>query len=356
MRIFALPIVVLATLAASALAAVDDESLSLDMSSDDVCSGPNARTEPPVGAIVVDASGEYEGSFETVSEGVENLNRKTTKEQTVFVMPGVYNEQVLITPMAGPLVLQGYTCDAMSYEDNEVTITQAKAQKDIPEEITRGRNDLTSTVRFKSDNVKVYNLNIANTAGNVGQALAVNVGGTDYGFYACNFTGYQDTLLANKGRELFARSYISGAVDFIFGSYATAWFESCDIEVVGKGCITANGRNEESNPSWFVFNDAKVFGDTPPGSNYLGRPWRPYSRVVWQNSELSDVINPKGWSTWDATSGTDNVYYGEFNNTGPGAEIDERVDFSGQRKKALRIERILGEDFDTEWWVDTDYL
>ncbi|KAF4315018.1 hypothetical protein BBO99_00009677 [Phytophthora kernoviae] len=332
-------------LATSALAMIND-----------ACSGPNARTEPPAGAIVVDATGVYEGSFETVSEGVENLNRKTTKEQTIFVMPGVYHEQVHILPMVGPLVLQGYTCDAMSYEDNEVTITQAKAQKDIAAEVTRGRNDLTSTVRFKSDNVKVYNLNIANTAGNVGQAVAVNVGGTDYGFYACNFTGYQDTLLANKGRELFARSYISGAVDFIFGAYATAWFESCDIEVVGKGCITANGRDTESNPSWFVFNNAVVFGDTAAGSNYLGRPWRPYSRVIWQNSKLGDVINPKGWSTWDATSGTDNVYYGEFNNTGPGAIPDKRVDFSGQRKKALGIDRILGEDYDTEWWVDTDYL
>ncbi|KAL4092711.1 hypothetical protein PRIC1_011702 [Phytophthora ramorum] len=320
-----------------------------------MCSGPNARIESPLGAIVVDASGDYDGSFLTVSEGVENL-AITTKEQTIFVLPGVYKEQVLIPKLAGPLVLQGSTCDTMTYADNEVTIVQATAQKDLPKELTKGRNDMTSTLRFKSSNVKVYNLNIANTAGSVGQAVAATIDGTDYGFYACNFTGYQDTLYANKGRELFAQSYISGAVDFVFGSKATAWFKSCDIETVGKGCITANGRSDELNPSYFVFNNARVFGSNAVGSSCLGRPWRPFARVAWQNSELSDVINPQGWSAWDSTSSTDDVHFREFNNTGLGAATDERVEFSLELQKAVPITDILGEDFETEWWVDTDFL
>ncbi|KAJ8508040.1 hypothetical protein ON010_g18910 [Phytophthora cinnamomi] len=134
---------------------------------EDTCGGRNARIEPPAGAIVVDATGDYDGSFLTVSEGMENLDVTTTDVQTVFVMPGVYEEQVLVPVLAGALVLQGSTCDAMSYEDNEVTITHAMAQKDLPVHVMKGRNDLTSTVRFKSSNVTVYNLNIANTAGNV---------------------------------------------------------------------------------------------------------------------------------------------------------------------------------------------
>lgn len=52
-----------------------------------------------------------------------------------------------------------------------------------------------------------------------------------------------------NGKQLYARSYIGGAVDFIFGKVATAWFEDCDIESVGKGYITANGRYSEENPS-----------------------------------------------------------------------------------------------------------
>lgn len=153
------------------------------------CDGPDARVHPPTGAVVVDASGSYTGSYKTVGAGVAAL-RNQTAEQIIFILPGTYHEQVLISPVQGPLVFQGYTCDASSYADNEVTITAGVAQKDIPPEVTgETRNDLTSTVRLKSDNVRVYNLNIANTAGNVGQALAVNVNATNVGFYGVNFTG-----------------------------------------------------------------------------------------------------------------------------------------------------------------------
>ncbi|KAG7377414.1 hypothetical protein PHYBOEH_000881 [Phytophthora boehmeriae] len=347
MHTFALPLVVLAGLATTTVAIAND-----------LCSGPNARTVPPAGAIVVDATGAYNGSFLNVSAGVAHLDLKTKSEQTIFVLPGVYHEQVFVPSLDGPLVVQGYTCDAKTYTYNTATITQAKAQKDIPAEVTKNRNDLTSTLRFKTDSVKVYNLNVANTAGNVGQALAVNVAGTDSGFYACNFSGYQDTVYANKGRELYARSYISGAVDFVFGTYSKSWFESCDFEVVGKGSISANGRNNETNPSWFVFNKARVFGNlnVKSGMGYLGRPWRPYARVVWQNSELSDVINPEGWDTWNNDNNTGNVYFKEFNNTGPGAATDKRVGFSGQLIAPVNITDMLGEGYASEWWVDTKYL
>ncbi|KAG3072715.1 hypothetical protein PI124_g21187 [Phytophthora idaei] len=221
-----------------------------------------------------------------MSKGVESLDITTTDVQTIFVMPGIYEEQVLIPRLAGALVLQGSTCDTRSYEDNEVTVTQATAQRDLPREVTKGRNDLTSTMRFKASNVTVYNLNIANTAGNVGQAVAATVDGTDYGFYGCNFTGYQDTLYANKGRQLYAQSYISGAVDFVFGSKATAWFESCDIETVGEGCITANGRSSEDNPSYYVFNNARVYGSNPEGSLTTREPvlrWMREWSSVWNS-------------------------------------------------------------------------
>ncbi|KAL4086216.1 hypothetical protein PRIC1_014347 [Phytophthora ramorum] len=343
MRFFA-SLLVLAGLATSATTAIDG-----------ACTGPNARTEPPVGAVVVDATGTYAGSFKTVSEGVAHLPN-TTVEHTLFVFPGVYKEQVVVPKLKGSLVVQGYTCNAMSYADNEVTLTHAMAQKDVPASITSGRDAYTSTLWLKPNNVKVYNLNVANTAGNVGQAIAMKVDGTNYGFYACNLTGYQDTLYANKGPELFARSYISGAVDFIFGLYAKAWFESCDFESVGKGCVTADGRNNDTNPSYYVFNNARVFGSGGTGTAFLGRPWKPYARVVWQNSELSDVINPQGWQEWNNDPNTQNVYFKEFNNSGPGATTDKRAAFSGQLAASVAITDILGEGYKSQWWVDTKYL
>ncbi|KAE9063957.1 hypothetical protein PF007_g29368 [Phytophthora fragariae] len=283
MQIFA-PLVALAGLASSAQAFAP-------------CSGPNARIQPPVGATVVDASGTHPGSFKTIAEAAAHLpNTTATVEHTLFVYPGVYEEQV--------------------------TITHAMAQKDVPATVTKNRNDATSTLLLKASDVKIYNLNVANTAGDVGQAIAAKVDGANYGIYACNFTGYQDTLYSNKGPELIAKSYINGAIDFVFGLYAKAWFESCDIEVIGDGCITANGRNNDTNPSEYVFNKANVFG-SGKGIGYLGRPWRPYASVVFQNSNISDVINSDGWQKWNGDNNTTNVYFKEFNNTGadPGRQL-----------------------------------
>ncbi|KAE8984218.1 hypothetical protein PR003_g24094 [Phytophthora rubi] len=318
------------------------------------CSGSNARTQPPSGAIVVDASGSYMGSVKTVSQGVAKLSG-TTAQQTLFIFPGTYREQVRLSPLNGPLVVQGYTCNTMAYSANQVTITHAMAQKDLAPNV-QSRNDAISTLSMKSNSgVKLYNINVANTAGNVGQAVATYVDGAAYGFYACKLTGYQDTLCANKGRELYARSYIGGAIDFVFGLKAKAWFESCDVESIGTGCITANGNSDTSNPSEYVFNNARVFG-SGSGTAFLGRPWRPYARVVWQNSQLGSVINPKGWQSWDSSSSTTNVFLREFNNTGPGASTAQRVSFSGKLSGPVSIENILGSNYKSEWWVDTNFL
>ncbi|KAE9016688.1 hypothetical protein PR001_g14583 [Phytophthora rubi] len=121
-------------------------------------------------------------------------------------------------------------------------------------------------------------------------------------------------------------------------------------------CITANGRVDGSNPPFYVFNNARVFGSSGNGTAYLGRPWRPYSRVVWQNSEFSDVIHPDGWQEWPNDNNTANVYYKEFNNTGVGAATDKRVSFSGVLDAAVPITQILGENYPNEWYVDTNFL
>uniref|UniRef100_M4BS89 Pectinesterase n=1 Tax=Hyaloperonospora arabidopsidis (strain Emoy2) TaxID=559515 RepID=M4BS89_HYAAE len=323
------------------------------------CSGPHARVEPPAGALVVDAAAnpKYKNSFRTLAGAVNKLDLSSGNQQTIFILSGLYKEKVTIPFLNGPLVLQGATCDATSYAKNQVTIAQATAQKNLPNDVTNDRNALTSTVLFKSNNVKVYNLNIANTAGNVGQAVAVTVDGENYGFYGCDLRGYQDTLLTKKGKQLYAKSRITGAVDFIFGLEAAVWCERCDIESIGAGCITANGRSSNGSNSYYVFNHARVYGSKGSlvGKTFLGRPWRPYARVVFQNSELSNVVNAAGWSKWNGQS-PDHVHFREFKNVGPGAAKRERAAFSQQLTQAVSINQILGDNYKTQSWVDLAYL
>lgn len=92
-------------------------------------------------------------------------------------------------------------------------------------------NDETATLRVKAANFKLYNVNVANTYGKGSQAVAVSAY-ADSGYYACQFTGFQDTLLTQQGTQVYAGCLIEGATDFIFGQYSPAWFENCDLRVV----------------------------------------------------------------------------------------------------------------------------
>lgn len=105
-------------------------------------------------------------------------------------------------------------------------------------------DDETGTLRVQAKNFKAYNINIANTYGKGSQAIALSAY-ADSGYYACKITGYQDTVLAQQGNQLYADSYIEGATDFVFGQYATAWFNGCDIGVLPASQGTITGKSHE---------------------------------------------------------------------------------------------------------------
>ncbi|KAL1797136.1 hypothetical protein ACET3X_003742 [Alternaria dauci] len=313
-----------------------------------------SRTKPERGALVVDATGATAGSYLNISAAVDALHNLTTS-QKIFIHPGIYKEQVFIPAHQGPIIIQGYTKNARGYKDNKATLTN-NFSRQMPELLN---NDATATLRLHSPNVRIYNLNIANTAGQFrtnGQALAISAQKTNQGFYGCQFTGYQDTILANAGRQIYAKSFVNGAVDFIFGQRAIAWFHKLDIQAIGPGYITANGREAENNTSIYVFNEANVSGTNGTDTTVLGRPWRPFSRVVFQKSYLSDVVKPEGWARWDNTQSTEDIDYREYQNYGPGANTAARANFSTQAVAPIQASDILGKDFQKENWVDADYL
>ncbi|KAI8654288.1 Pectinesterase [Fusarium sp. Ph1] len=297
-----------------------------------------ARTEAPSGAIVVGEGGD----FTSIQEAVNSVSGS---DSVIFVKPGTYEEQVLIPESAGALTIYGYTEDDQDYSKNQVTLTHSLGADEA------GNNDSSGTLRAKNNGLKVYNINVANSRGKGVQAIALSAYGDEQGYYGCQFTGYQDTILTNKGKHYFHASYIEGATDFIFGQESVAWFEQCDIGVVAKGYITANGRDSAENPSYYVINKSVVkAAGAGDGETYLGRPWREFARVVFQNTELGSVVNSAGWLPW-GDNPTNNVEYGEFGNTGAGASGD-RASFSKQLSAAVSIDEILG----SISWIDSSYV
>ncbi|KAJ5753323.1 pectinesterase [Penicillium nucicola] len=312
------------------------------------------RSTAPSGSIVVAKSG---GDYESISDAVAALSTTTTSSQTIFIKEGVYNEQVYIPALKGKLIVYGETEDTTTYDSNLVTVTHAISYEESGE-----NDDLTATFRNKAVGSQIYNLNIANTCGaSCHQALALSAWADQQGYYACNFTGYQDTLLAQTGNQVYAKSYIEGAVDFIFGQHARAWFQECDIRVVEgptSASITANGRSSDTDTSYYVINhstvDAKDGDNVAKGTYYLGRPWSEYARVVFQQTSMTNVINSLGWTTWStSTPNTENVLFGEYGNTGAGSK-GTRASFATTLSAKLTIAEILGTDYSS--WVDVSYI
>ncbi|KAL0259332.1 hypothetical protein SLS55_005068 [Diplodia seriata] len=311
-----------------------------------------ALSSPPSGALTVGSSGDYS----TIQDAVDALSTSSSSEQVIFIYSGTYSEQVVIPALSGALTVYGQSDDETSYGSNTVTISAGKSQDDGLD------NDGTATLAVHTGDVKVYNVNVENTRGSGSQAVALSAyAAGNHGYYGVKLTGFQDTLLAQQGTQVYANSYIEGATDFIFGQQAVAWFENVDIRVASAslGYVTANGRDSDSNPSYYVINNSNVAAadgaSVSEGAIYLGRPWRNYARVVFQNTALADIINAAGWMEWSSSDArTDAVTFGEYGNTGDGASTSGRADFSEQLSAAVSISDVLGSDYAD--WVDSAYF
>ncbi|KAM0287596.1 hypothetical protein ACHAO9_007626 [Fusarium lateritium] len=311
-----------------------------------------SRTTAPSGCITVKKS-PGSGQFGTIQAAVNSLSTTASGTQCIFIDQGTYSEQVLVSSRSAQLTIYGYTADTSGYSGNKVTITAKKSQADGL------NNDASATLRVKAANFKLYNVNVANTYGKGSQAVALSAYADSGG---CALTGFQDTLLANEGYQVYSRCLIQGATDFIFGQRASVWFEKNDLRVVtaNVGYITANGRDSDSNMSYYVFNNCNIAaaaGNTVAnGAYYLGRPWRQYARVVFQKTSMSSVINSKGWSIWNTgEENTAHVLFGEYGNTGAGAS-GQRASFATKLSSAVSISTVLSGNYASKGFYDASYM
>src|SRR5436190_2331811 len=202
----------------------------------------------------------------------------------------------------------------------------------------------TPSTQIDADDFTAENITFANSAGPVGQALALRVDGDRVTFRNCRFLGWQDTILLNRGRQYFENCYIEGHVDFIFGA-ATAFFERCHIHALKDGYLTA-ASTPDNQPFGFVFSHCRITGATPEVKTYLGRPWRAYSAVTFLHTEMSAVVRPEGWHNWNFPEREQTARYAEYDSTGPGANPRARVKWARQLSRreadAITMQKVLG--------------
>jgi pectinesterase len=255
----------------------------------------------------------------------------------IEIEPGVYHERVIVTQNHDNITLIG-----LGKTPADVVITNALNAKQA------GGTFFTETVQIDGVGFEADNITFENAAGNTGQAVAVANRGDRSLFKHCRFLGHQDTLFADFGRQYYVDSYLEGGVDYIFGN-ATAVFERDELHSNGPGYVTAQSRTSPDQTTGFVILNSRVssgleaatlpMDPATPGAKSiasahntigLGRPWRPYSRVIYISTELPGELNPAGWNNWGKASNESTAYYAESGSTGPGASPSTRVPWSHQ--------------------------
>ncbi|KAJ5546964.1 Pectinesterase catalytic [Penicillium frequentans] len=275
-------------------------------------------------------------------------------EYTIYVKSGTYTEQISIT-RTGKTILRGETTFENDYTQNTVTIEYSNGEL-----TSAGEDETTPVINAKNSDGKglaIYNINFRNTYPQTSNtaALAADFYGTVQA-YGCSFIGYQDTLLANKGTQVFSNCYVEGSIDYIWG-FSTAYFYQSVIAANTAGAsIAAMSRSSATATGGYVFDKCVVTYTSTYGTTYqdtwLGRPYSEYSIVVYMNSYLDKHINPAAWHIWSTSSPqTDYVTFGEYNNTGPSSWSSSRASF------ATNLTETEAEAYTLSNWIgDTSWL
>jgi pectinesterase len=283
--------------------------------------------------LIVAADGS--GDFRTVQSAIDAAPSNSRARVVIRIRPGTYAQRVVVPPDKPFLTLAG--------DDPRTTIITGNLHAGLPGPNGRPLGTFqTPTVFIQANDFTAENLTFQNTAGPHGQAVALTILGDRGVFRNCRFLGYQDTLLAQAGRQYFDRCYIEGAVDFIFGGSA-AWFDHCTIHVIGNGYITAPNTPEDQKYG-YVFSHCRIDGQ-PGVKTYLSRPWRPWGATVYLHTWMSAVVRPGGWNDWAHADRRTTARYGEYRSSGPGGNPAARASWvrpmSAREAKMFTIESVL---------------
>lgn len=258
------------------------------------------------------------GDFKYIQDAIDAMRVYPLQRITLYIKNGVYNEKIHL-----PADNTDVTFIGESVEKTIITFNDYSG---------RGRHTtFTSfTAKISGNRFVAENITFANSAGPVGQALALYVDADRAVFRNCRFLGNQDTIYAagEGARQLFVDCYIEGTTDFIFGP-ATAVFQACSIRAKSSSFITAANTPRDRRYG-FVFLNCKVLADSAVTKLFLGRPWRAYSRTAFLRCELPAAIAPAGWDNWGNAANEQTVFYAEYKNGGAGSNTAGRASWAKQ--------------------------
>ena len=264
--------------------------------------------------VAKDGSGDYK----YIQDAIDAMRVYPLQRITLYIRNGVYTEKIILPT-----------------DNTDVTFIGESVDKTIIKfDDYSGKAKLTTftsyTAKISGNRFRAENITFLNSAGPVGQALALYVDADKAVFKNCKFIGNQDTIFATgeNARQYFVDCYIEGTTDFIFGP-STAVFQNCTIRAKSNSYITA-ANTPQGKKFGFVFLDCRIIADSSVTKLALGRPWRAYSRTAFIRCQLPKQIAPAGWNNWGNPENEKTAFYAEYKNTGEGADTKYRAAWSKQ--------------------------
>ncbi|CAK8572490.1 unnamed protein product [Lathyrus sativus] len=288
----------------------------------------NTLKQIPNVTVALDGSGD----FKSINEALMKVPVKSKKAFVIYIKEGVYREYIEVTKHMTHVVFVGDGGQKTRITGNKNFIDGINTYN-------------TATVAIQGDHFTAINMGFENSAGpHKHQAVALRVQGDKSILFNCSMDGYQDTLYVHAMRQFYRDCTISGTIDFVFGN-ALSVFQNCKFVVrkpmSNQKCIvTAQGRKERFHPSAIVIQGGSIVSDPDfypvrfDHKAYLARPWKNFSRAIFMDTFIDDLIHPDGympWQTPEGFSGMDTCFYAEYHNYGPGSNKSKRVRWAGIR-------------------------
>lgn len=264
--------------------------------------------------VAKDGSGDYR----YIQDAIDAMRVYPLAPITLYIKNGVYNEKIELPANNTDVIFIGESVEKTIISFNDYS----------------GRGKLTTftsyTAKISGNRFIAQNISFANTAGPVGQAVALYVDADKAIFKNCRFLGNQDTIFAagENARQLFQDCFIEGTTDFIFGP-STAVFQNCIIRAKSNSFITAASTTPGKNFG-YVFLDCTVIADSGVTKLFLGRPWRAHAKTAFIRCELPKQITPEAWNNWGNPQNELTVIYAEHRSTGEGAATRGRAPWAKQ--------------------------
>jgi pectinesterase len=269
------------------------------------------------------------GNYKTIQEAIFAVRDLSQQKVTIFIKKGVYKEKLIIPSWKTNISLVGESRDStvITYDDH--ANMRLKTRDEFLKTDTL-RTFTSYTMLVEGNDCSIENLTIKNTAGRVGQAVALHVEGDRFIAKNCTLLGNQDTLYTatENSRQYYKDCFIEGTTDFIFGE-STVVFQSCTLKSLLNSYITAPS-TRPTQKYGYVFFDCMLIADTAAKKVFLGRPWRPYGKSVFIRTDMGSHIVKQGWDNWRNPDNEKTAFFAEYKSYGEGGNTAERVKWSKQ--------------------------